>query len=189
MMCFLGLFIQPGCDLAHLVPIIPLLQPSLAATICTAPYGWTHQWHSQDEQLTWAQHEYIQWARNTHLLEGNWGTLPPRKFFEVYILRSLLMLFFGHSCSLTCMLASCPHESNHTLVFDLSFPHFFNWAPVSFTWAQAWVCLGVATPLEHLLNETTHFIIPANDKLFSPIVIVSSKLLSHFADSRVTYLV
>jgi len=66
--------------------------------------------------------------------------------------------------------------------------HSFNWAPVSFTWAQAWVSPGVATPLEHLLNETTHFTIPANGKLLSPIVIVSSKLLSHFADSRVTYI-
>ena len=82
MMCFLGLFIQPVCDLAHLVPIIPLLQPSLAATICTAPYGWTHQWHSQDEQLMWAQHEHIQWACNTHLLEGNGARFHHENFLK-----------------------------------------------------------------------------------------------------------
>ena len=123
MMCFLGLFIQPVCDLAHLVPIIPLLQPSLAATICTAPYGWTHQWRSQDEQLMWAQHEYIQWAHNTHLLEGNWGMLPPWKFFEVYILRSLLMLCLVilsvlHVCLLHVHMKAITHWSL-TLAFNI----------------------------------------------------------------------
>ena len=44
------------------------------------------------------------------------------------------------------MLASCPHKTYEPqLIIDLSILHYF--LPANFTWEQARVCPGVATPL------------------------------------------
>ena len=48
-------------------------------------------------------------------------------------------------CSLHIHMKMIAHANNWSLT--LPFHNIFTWAPVNFTWAQAWVCLGVAMPL------------------------------------------
>ena len=81
----------------------PCARSSLAVRIA-------QQWRSQDEQVTWAQHGHTQCVRNMHLL-GHLGHTPAMKIIHSEIASEAV---FGHkynSFSLTCMLASCPHET------------------------------------------------------------------------------
>ena len=70
--------------------------------------------------------------------------LLPWKNFKLCTLKSLLKPFLAtNSFSPTCILPSCPHETcdptcKH-LIVDRSFPHYFTWGPVNFTWAQSLV--------------------------------------------------
>ena len=62
------------------------------------------QWHSQDEQVMWAQHGHTKHVCNTHLL-GNLGHAPAMK---LYTLKNLLTLFLAtntiHSVLPACSL-------------------------------------------------------------------------------------
>ena len=58
-------------------------------------------------------------------------------------------------CSLHVHMKAIMHANNWSLT--LAFHTIFTWAPVNFTWAQARVCPGVATPLG--LNDTLAFFI------------------------------
>ena len=114
---------------------------NLGTKLCNSCSGWysrvyLDQWRSQDEQFTWAQHGHTQCVCNTHLL-GDLGHAPAVIASEAV---------FGHkynSFSLTCTLVSCPHE-----ICDP--------APANFTWAQARVCPGVATPLIWISDFLLH---------------------------------
>ena len=88
----------------------------------------THQWHSQDEQVTWAQHGHTQCARiNTHLL-GDLGHTPAMKILHSEIASEAV---FGHKyhssdlpvCSLHFrMKLAITHAK---LIFDHNFLHYF----------------------------------------------------------------
>ena len=76
--------------------------------------------------------------------------LPPR---NIYTLRSLLRLFLATNtilwallvCLLHVHMKAIKHANNWSLTLAFQ---IFNWAQVNFTWAQAWVGPGVATPLD-----------------------------------------
>ena len=100
-------------------------------------------WRSQDDQVTWAQHGHIQCTHNTHLL-GELGHTPAIKFFWHSEIASEAI--FGHkyhsfkSYLYTRFMSTW--KQSHMLTTGL-------WPQLStlFMWAQAQVCLGVATPL------------------------------------------
>ena len=91
----------------------------------------------------WAQHG--QCMRDTHLLRH----APAIK--KIYILKSLLRLFSATNtipsvlpvCSLHVHIKIAITHRSLTLALHI----IFSRAPANFTWAQARVCLGVATPL------------------------------------------
>ena len=129
-------------------------------TLLAASYEGSMQWRSQDEQVTRAQHGHsrgtaclgtlsvcVTW--HTYNAKGSEGLLPPRK--KLGIASEAVFGHKYHFFSLTCMLTSCPHKiliaHASNLFLTLAF-HIF--LPVNFMWAQARVCLDVATPL-HLV--------------------------------------
>ena len=84
-----------------------------ACTNSISRSGAEEQWRSQDEQVTWAQHGYTQYVRNTHLL-GDLGHAPAMKNFKIIHSEIASEAVFGHkynSFRLTCMVASCKHET------------------------------------------------------------------------------
>ena len=94
---------------------------------------------------------HTQCMHNMYLL-GNLGHAPTMKIFTIIhsIIASEAVFSHGyHSFSLTCMLTSHLHETcDHTWsLHGLSFHNILPRAPANFTWAQARICLGVATPL------------------------------------------
>ena len=126
---------EGGVDIGILKPFKHLLH--------TPP----RQWHSQDEQVTWTQHGHIRCACNSHLL-GKLGHTPAMKMFWNYT----LLRWFLATNTILLVLPACSHHvaighANNNWSLSLAFHIIFIRAPVNFTWAQARVCPGVATPL------------------------------------------
>ena len=101
---------------------------------------------------------FMQCTHNTHLL-GELGDAPTMKRFWNYKLWDCFwgcfwpqIPFFQSVCLLHVHMKACLI----TGLWPYSFPNYFTCAPVNFMWAQAQVCLGVATPLH---NFTTFILV------------------------------
>ena len=103
---------------------------------------------------------FMQCMHNTHLL-GELGDAPTMKRFWNYKLWIASEAVFGHKCHSFSLYACFTftwkwfHMVNNWSL-TLAFHIIFTCAPVNFTWAQAQVCLGVATPLH---NFTTFILV------------------------------
>ena len=101
-----------------------------------------NQCRSQDEQVTWAQHEYIQCACYMHLLV-ELGHTPAMKIIHPEITSEAVFatnttLSVLPVCLLHIHMKAIAHANSWSLT--LAFRIIFTQAPLNFTWAQAWVC-------------------------------------------------
>ena len=95
------------------------------------------QWRSQNKQVMWAQHGYIQCAHNMHLLYRGTGACSAVKIFD---LRSLLRPFLATNtipsvlpvCSLHVHMKAIAHANNWSLTLHVAFHIILTRAPVNF---------------------------------------------------------